>query len=203
MWSFFSRDSTKDFPYEIIENVAGKVAFSLKINSLDIFPIFLSFSAELFDSRLAICRNPFQVSKRRAFGASRKANEKDPMSRCRFLPTRSRADPRLSSSWPRRVSRGLRRCDIRRCCNTSTASRTTKWYTWQPSMWIHWASTWTRFHPTVGETCIWPGRCFRSRWVIRHHRQSIEMNFSKNFPNCAWFSINWKHPKCSSHKSVQ
>lgn len=23
MWSFFSRDSTKDFPYEIVENVAG------------------------------------------------------------------------------------------------------------------------------------------------------------------------------------
>jgi len=23
MWSFFSRDTSKDFPYEIVENVAG------------------------------------------------------------------------------------------------------------------------------------------------------------------------------------
>lgn len=24
MWSFFSRDTSKDFPYEIVDNVAGK-----------------------------------------------------------------------------------------------------------------------------------------------------------------------------------
>jgi SCY1-like protein 1 len=43
MWSFFSRDSTKDFPYEIGENVAGKVPKFHQIVLERNFPIFLLF----------------------------------------------------------------------------------------------------------------------------------------------------------------
>lgn len=38
MWSFFSRDSTKDFPYEILENVSGETWNDV------IFAFFLTFN---------------------------------------------------------------------------------------------------------------------------------------------------------------
>lgn len=48
MWSFFSRDTSKDFPYEIIENVAGErlkmrkipQSISSLINFSNIFNVF-------------------------------------------------------------------------------------------------------------------------------------------------------------------
>jgi hypothetical protein len=49
MWSFFSRDSTKDFPYEIVENIAGKLSSMDENQFAGDFPIFLSFAGVLND----------------------------------------------------------------------------------------------------------------------------------------------------------
>lgn len=50
MWSFFSRDTSKDFPYEIVDNVAGKVQKFMKLRDeikfSQFFPIFLLFSQQ-------------------------------------------------------------------------------------------------------------------------------------------------------------
>lgn len=49
MWSFFSRDTSKDFPYEIVDNVAGKRDEKSQWNYFHtiIFPIFLLFFLNL------------------------------------------------------------------------------------------------------------------------------------------------------------
>lgn len=37
MWSFFSRDTSKDFPFEIVDNVLGKILNHDEINFFTIF----------------------------------------------------------------------------------------------------------------------------------------------------------------------
>lgn len=48
MWSFFSRDTSKDFPYEIVDNVAGKDKklnkLRDKINFSNIFTVLSRFA---------------------------------------------------------------------------------------------------------------------------------------------------------------
>lgn len=57
MWSFFSRDTSKDFPYEIVDNVAGKRSEKLKNTATKLFssnfPIFLLFLLNLCFNSIA------------------------------------------------------------------------------------------------------------------------------------------------------
>lgn len=77
MWSFFSRDSTKDFPYEIGENVAGKVLkFDSFGNEQNFFPIFLlcfdcakKKSLRIVQYKYIVDLISFQESRKEAYGA--------------------------------------------------------------------------------------------------------------------------------------